>query len=118
MAYDIRLAKLVNGETVLGKWDEAENAIKEPAVLQTVPTEQGVQMMLLPYGYPFDQDFGGTISLDHVIFQYKTCPDELEKKYLESTTNLTLSTPGDLRNLQMPGRGGKGVSDISQLLKK
>ena len=34
MAYDIRLVKLINGETVLGKWDEAENKLTEVAMLQ------------------------------------------------------------------------------------
>ena len=51
MAYDIRLVKLINGETVLGKWDEAEGKLKDVALLQTIPAQQGVQMLLLPFGY-------------------------------------------------------------------
>ena len=52
MSYDIRLVKLINGDTVIGKWDEEGNKITDVAVIQTVPTQQGVQMMLLPFGYP------------------------------------------------------------------
>ena len=111
--YDIRLAKLVNGDMVLGKWDQTTGVIKDPAILQTIPTQQGgVQMLLLPFGYPFDQEIDGEIDQRHVLFQYKTVPEELKTKYLEATTNLTLSAPGGLRNL------GGGVTDFIKFLKK
>lgn len=111
--YDIRLVKLVNGDMVLGKWDEAAGVLKDPAVLQTIPTAQGgMQMLLLPFGYPFDQEIEGSIELKHVIFQYKTVPEELKTKYLEATTNLTLSAPGGLGGL------GGNVADFSKFLKK
>ena len=111
--YDIRLAKLVNGDMVLGKWDQTTGVIKDPAILQTIPTQQGgVQMLLLPFGYPFDQEIDGEIDQRHVLFQYKTVPEELKTKYLEATTNLTLSAPGGLRNLV------GGVTDFSKFLKK
>ena len=122
MAYDIRLVKLVNGELVLGKLDEASNSLKDVAALQTVPTQQGVQMMLLPYGYPFEQGFDGVISSVHVIYEYKTCPEELKTKYLEATSNLTLSTGGlggGLGNLNLAkGPAGGKITGISDLLKK
>lgn len=118
MAYDdIRLVKMINGDMVLGKFDEGERKIKAPAMLQTIPTEQGVQMMILPFGYPFEQEITGELSLDHVMYEYKTFPEELKSKYMEASSNLTLSSPGDLRNLGLGGQGGN-VSDISQLLKK
>lgn len=117
MAYDIRLVKLINGEMALGKWDAESRKIKDVAVLQTVPTQQGVQMLLLPFGYPFENDIQGEISFDHVLYEYKSCPEELKTKYLEATSNLTLSTAGDLRTLdKLAGKGG--MSDISMLLKK
>lgn len=110
--YDIRLAKLVNGEMVLGKWDQEAGLIKDPAILQTIPTQQGgVQMLLLPFGYPFDQEIGGEIELKHVLFEYKTIPEELKTKYLEATTNLTLSAPA---GLDLSGE----VTDFSKFLKK
>ncbi|MBN2141614.1 MAG: hypothetical protein JW718_11525 [Desulfovibrionaceae bacterium] len=113
MAYDIKLAKLVNGDLVLGKWSADGKTINDPAQLQTIPTQQGVQMLILPYGYPFEQEIGGELSTEHVLYEYKKCPEELKSKYLEAATNLTLSTPGDLRNIQNLGGG-----NLSGLLKK
>jgi len=104
MPYDIRLVKLINGESVIGKWSEDGKTITDPAVLQTVPSQQGVQMMLLPFGYPFEQEITGEISTAHVLYEYKKAPEELKTKYLEASSNLTLTAPG----------GG----NISQLLKK
>lgn len=115
MAYDIRLVKLINGETVLGKWDEAAGKLTDVALLQTIPSQQGVQMLLLPFGYPFETEVGGEIDLVHVLYQFKKFPDELKTRYLEATSNLTLSTGGDLKNLSsLAGKGG----NISNLLKK
>ncbi len=94
MAYDIRMVKIVSGEIALGKYDEATKSIKDPGVLQTVPSQQGVQMMLMPFGYPFDNDFSGTIEPAHIIYTYKNCPEELKTKYMEACSNLTLSSGG------------------------
>ena len=114
--YDIRLVKLVSGEMVLGEFDKAANAIKSPAALQSMPTQQGVQMMIMPYGYPFDSAFDGSIAFSHILFEYKSCPEELKTKYMEACSNLTLSTGGlggmDLKN-PGPGKGG----DIASLLR-
>jgi hypothetical protein len=107
MAYDIRLVKLINGDTALGKWDEEGDKLTDVAVLQTVPSQGGVQMMLLPFGYPFDTDFSGEIKGEHVLYQFKKFPEELKTKYLEATSNLTLSTPGDMRLLKnLAGKAG------------
>lgn len=112
MAYDIRMVKLVTGETVLGKYDPAAAVINDPAVLQTVPTQQGVQMMLAPFGYPFDAEFTGSIAWAHVLYEYKTCPEELKTKYMEACSNLTLS-PGGLSGLNLRGGSGSGSGLIS-----
>lgn len=118
MAYDIRLVKLITGDLALGKWDEGEHKLKDIAVIQTVPTQSGgVQMMLMPFGYPFENEITGEMSLDHVIYVYKTFPDELKTKYMEASSNLTLSSPADLerlKNMSGPGAqpGGKGISLI------
>ncbi len=114
MAYDIRLVKLINGETVLGKWDEAGGKLTDVALLQTIPSQQGVQMLLLPFGYPFETEIGGEVALTHVLYEFKKFPDELKTRYLEATSNLTLSTAGDLKTLS--GLAGKG--NISSILKK
>jgi hypothetical protein len=102
MSYDIRLVKLVSGDMVVGKFDEATNTIGDPAVIQAMPTQQGTQMVLLPFGYPFDQDMHGTISMDHVLFEYTTCPEELKTKYIEAATNISMSSGG----LDLSGQGG------------
>ena len=102
MSYDIRLVKLVSGEMVLGEFDAAGRSIKAPAALQSLPTQQGVQMMIMPYGYPFEQEFSGSIAAAHILFTFEKCPEELKTKYLEARSNLTLSSGGlggfDLKN--------------------
>lgn len=123
MSYDIRLVKLVSSEMIIGKFKEEDGKkmLTDAAVVQTVPSQQGVQMMLLPFGYPFDNDIDAEISYDYVIYEYKNLPDEMKTKYLEAASNLTLSAPGGMGNLGAGGGlgGGQGgVSDISQLLKK
>lgn len=105
MAYDIRMAKLVTGEIAIGKFDSAASVINDPAILQTVPTQQGVQMMLMPFGYPFDTAFNGSIAFQHILFEYKSCPEELKTKYLEACSNLTLSSGG----LNLKGAGSTGL---------
>ena len=113
MAYDIRLVKLINGDMVIGKFDIESRKINEVAMLQTVPSQQGVQMMLLPYGYPFDTEINGVISMDHILYEYKKCPEELKTKYLEATSNLTLSAPSGMRGLDLSGKmPGGGLSGL------
>ncbi|SHN71081.1 hypothetical protein [Desulfovibrio litoralis] len=115
MSYDIRLVKLVSSELVLGKFDAESNSIKDPANLQTVPSQQdgGVQLMLLPYGYPFEQDFTGSISMTHVLFEYKNCPEEIKTRYLEACSKLTLSS-GGLGGLDL--RGEAAAANASGLI--
>ncbi|MCL1940253.1 MAG: hypothetical protein FWG04_06280 [Desulfovibrionaceae bacterium] len=108
MAYDIRMVKLVTGETAIGKYDAQHSALNDPAVLQTVPTQQGVQMMLMPFGYPFDNEFAGSVAYTHVLYEYKNCPEELKTKYMEATSNLTLSSGGLGSALNLKG-GGSGL---------
>jgi hypothetical protein len=102
MSYDIRLVKLVSGEMVVGNF--AGSDIEEPAILQAMPTQQGTQMVLLPYGYPFDQEMKGKIDKSHVLFEYESCPEELKTKYIEAKTNISLSSGG----LDLSGMGGAG----------
>ena len=107
MEYDIRLVKLSSGDMVVGKFDEAARKITDPAVIQALPTQQGTQMVLLPFGYPFDQEMHGEISMDHVLFEYKSCPEELKTKYIEAVTNISMSSGGlDLSGGGMGSGGG------------
>ena len=77
-AYDIRMMKLVSGEIVLGKYDAEKDQLTDVAQLQNVPTQQGMQMLITPYGFPFENKFHDT-------------PKELQDKYIEVTTNLTVA---------------------------
>ena len=104
MAYDIRLMKLVTGELVIGKYDQEKDCLNDVAAIQSIPTQQGVQMMIMPYGYPFDSAFDGSIAFSHILFEYKSCPEELKTKYMEACSNLTLSSGG--LNLKGPGPSG------------
>ncbi len=78
MAYDIRLMKLVTGEMVIGKYDAEKDCLNEVASLQSIPTQQGMQMMLLPYGYPFEPNFTGTLEGRHFLYRYADTPKELQ----------------------------------------
>lgn len=100
MAYTIRLVKLVTGELVLGKYDADAKVLNDVALMQIVPTQQGVQMLMLPYGYPFEQGFSGSIKAEHFMYEYPRLPDDLETRYLEAISNLTLNT-GGLGNLDL-----------------
>jgi hypothetical protein len=75
-------------------------------------------MALLPFGYPFDQEIQGEISLEHVMYRYKNVPEDLKNKYREASSNLTISSANDLQNLQnMPGGQGSNITNIGDLLK-
>ena len=106
--YDIRLVKLVNGDMVLGKWDQDKGVITDPAILQTIPTQQGVQMMMLPYGYPFEPEFSGSLEGKNFLYRYASTPKELQDKYIEACTNLTVA--GGLGRMQFSSDplGGSG----------
>ncbi len=116
MPYDLRLTKLTSGEMVIGKYDAANNCLNDVAALQTVPTQQGVQMVMLPYGYPFEQDFNGKISMTHVLYTYANCPEELQTRYLEACSNLTLST-GGLGGVNLKNPGGGKTPDLTTLIR-
>ncbi len=106
MSYDIRLVKLISGDMVVGKFNEDEKKIEDPATIQAMPTQQGTQMVLLPFGYPFDQEMHGEISMENILFEYKACPEELKTKYIEAVTNISMSSGGlDLSG----GAGPDGV---------
>jgi len=61
----------------------------------------------MPFGYPFDNEFRSGISYVHVLYEYKNCPEELKTKYMEATSNLTLSSGG--LGAAMNLKGGSGL---------
>lgn len=98
MAYDIRLMKLVTGELVIGKYDAEKDCLNDVAAIQSIPTQQGVQMMMLPYGYPFEPEFEGSLEGKNFLYRYANTPKELQDKYIEACTNLTVA--GGLGRMQ------------------
>jgi hypothetical protein len=101
MAYDIRLMKLVTGELVMGKYDKDKDELSGVAAIQTIPTQQGVQMMILPYGYPFEANFSGTLDGKAFLYRYADTPKELQDKYIEATTNIKIA--GGMGKMQFGG---------------
>ncbi len=98
MAHDIRMAKLVSGEIIIGKFNAQENQFDEVALMQSVPTKEGVQMMMLPYGYPFEQTFVASVEAKNVIYTFKSTPEELQNKYIEILTNISIQKSGIITN--------------------
>lgn len=117
MAYDIRLAKLVNGDLVIGKFDAEGSKLTEVVAIQTVPTQQGVQVVLLPFGYPFEQEIEGELDWKFVMYEYKTIPEDMQQRYLEAVSNITIASPG-MSNLDLGGGMGGAPGDLSGLFKK
>jgi len=120
MAHEIKLVKIVTGDLVIGKWVEQEGKLKDPVIIQTIPTQNGISLALMPFGYPFDHEIEGEICREHIVYWYKNMPADLETKYLEASSNLTISSTSDLKNLEnIIGSGQKGgkITNISDLLK-
>ena len=91
MAYDIRLVKLVTGELVLGKYIAEKKCLTDVGILQLVPMQQGVQMLLLPYGHPFESNFVATIEERNFLYCFSSTPKELQDEYIKAVTNLTVA---------------------------
>jgi hypothetical protein len=56
--------------------------------------------------------------MDHVLYEFKKCPEEIKTKYLEATSNLTLSTAGDLRTLKTMAAGPAAKGGLGGLIRK
>ncbi len=101
MIKEIKMLKLVTGETVVGKYNPEDNSLEEVAFFQHVPAKDGMQMMLFPYGYPFVQALDAKISLQHVIFTYNSFPADIIDRYLELCEKATLQ---NAQSVQSPSK--------------
>ncbi len=106
MQYDIKLVKLVSGDTVMGNYDADKKAMKDVVLIQTIPTASGsVQVALLPFGFPYEDTIEGTVIAEqHIMYTYAKVPDELSKKYLEAKSNIKIASSMDKID---GGNGGK-----------
>ncbi len=109
-AYTVSMVKLVTGEIVLGRYDTEKDVLSGVVQLQNVPTQQGMQMLLAPYGYPFENTFDAVIEGKFILYRFKETARELEDKYIEVTTNLTVSS--HFGKLQFGSSGSKDSSLI------
>ncbi len=109
MAEDIRLFKLVTGEVVIGNYDANTDSVGEVAQLQSVPLKQGgVQLMIIPYGVPFENVLCGTIEGRNILYRYQETPQEIKEKYFEVRTNI--ASHGGMGKLQF---GANPTADAS-----
>jgi len=84
---DIIFAKLVTGDMVLA--EKGDDCLKNICIVQAMPTQQGsMQIAIVPYGFPFEDEVGGEISMSHVLYQFKDVPAELADKYVETKSNI------------------------------
>ncbi len=102
-AFDVSMFKLVSGEIVLGRYNAEKDQLSGVVRLQNVPTEQGMQMLLTPYGFPFENTFDAVIEGRFVLYRFAETAKELQDKYIEVTTNLSVSS--GLGKIQFGGQG-------------
>ncbi len=96
----IRLVKIINGDFVIGVDDEENKSIKNIGSLQFVPGETGgMSVALIPYGFPFEEKFKGSISNDKVLYEIETVPEDLQNKYTEATSDIKLISGSNNGNI-------------------
>ena len=94
MKQDVKFAKLISGDTVIGVYNGDEKKIQDVALVQAVPSQSGsgVQIMILPFGFPYENEIIGEIAEDKILYEYKKLPDELKSKYLQEKSNIKISS--------------------------
>lgn len=106
---NIKFVKLISGDTCIGIKDEASNTLKDVAVVQAVPMGgSGIQIAILPFGFPYEDEIGGEICWDKVMYVYAEFPEDIKNKYIEAKSGIRMA--GGI------GGGSKGVSDSGIIL--
>ena len=88
------------------------NAYLMPITFEEQSMAYDIRLMMLPYGYPFEPNFSGTLEGKTFLYRYADTPKELQDKYIEASTNLTVA--GGLGKMQfgsgpLPGGNGSGL---------
>lgn len=92
---EIRLAKTITGDIVIGTDDAERNGIRDVAAVQMVPSASGsISIALLPFGFPFEDEIGGFLSNDKLIYEISKIPEELKNKYTEAKSNIRIAQTG------------------------
>ncbi len=93
MQYDIRLVKLVSGDTVMGNYDAEKKTLNDVVIIQAVPTATGsVQLAMLPFGFPYEEEINAKLDERHIMYQYVKVPEELKNKYLEAKSSIKITS--------------------------
>ncbi|WP_022669627.1 hypothetical protein [Hippea alviniae] len=116
----VKFVKLVTGETVIGTHNEIKNGLEDVALIQVIPGSAGIQIAIVPYGFPFEEKIGGFISMDKVVYEYQSVPQDLENKYHEAKSNIKISSTMPQGDLSAPAgqKNEEKVIDIESLFRK
>ena len=117
----IKFVKLVTGDTVIGTYNAEKNGLEDVAQIQVIPGSAGIQIAILPYGFPFEEKITGFISMDKVVYEYSKVPEDLENKYIEAKSNIKISSTmptGNLNGNLGQKSNQEKVIDVESLFKK
>ncbi len=115
----VKFVKLTTGETVIGTYNEAKNGLEDVALIQVIPGSAGIQIAIVPYGFPFEEKIGGFISMDKVVYEYQNVPQDLENKYHEAKSNIRISSTMPQGDISAAGqKKEEKVVDIESLFRK
>ncbi len=89
MEFDVRMFKLVTGELIIGNYDIKTDSVNYVCTIQRGESQsQKMKLMMLPYGVPFENNFGGSINGRHILYRFQETAVEMQKKYLEIVENV------------------------------
>lgn len=94
---EVKLAKIINGDFIIGLDDREKCGVSEAALVQIVPSASGsLSIALLPMGFPFEEEITGFVSDDKILYTVKKVPEELKNKYTEAKSSIRIaSSAGD-----------------------
>ncbi len=117
----VKFVKLVTGETVIGTYNPEKKGLEDVAQIQVIPGSAGIQIAILPYGFPFEEKITGFISMDKVVYEFSKIPQDLENKYHEAKSNIKISSTmptGSMGANLGQSEAQEKVIDIENLFKK
>ena len=114
---NMKFAKLVTGEMVMGTYNEQEDKLEDVALIQVVPSSAGIQIAIVPYGFPFEEKITGSIGMDKIVYEFKDVPSDIENKYIQAKSNITISSNMPESN-PFGDTSSDKVVDLENLFKK
>lgn len=87
---EIKIVKIVTGETVIGT--KVFDNLEDVALIQVIPSSGGVQLAILPYGFPFEEKISGKIPCDKIVYEFESVPEDIKNKYLEAKSDIKISS--------------------------